>query len=238
MFQSIREDLQQVGRGTLDLLYPPLCAVCSVRLLDAHEPICTRCLRQIERPDLDELRARVEALPGAAGVFDECFALWMFGAVTAVQTVQHALKYRNRPVLGRALGRLVGQGLLHVRPETDLDLLIPVPLARLRFLERGYNQSAQLAHGLASVLEASVHTRGLHRTRSTRTQTRLNQHERLRNTQGAFAVADAGQVRDHRVGLVDDVITTGATALAAGQVLREAGVASLSLITLAYAQPR
>ena len=103
------------------------------------------------------------------------------------------------------------------------DRIVPVPLHRQRRLERGYNQSERLAAGLAAVLELPVEAERLTRPRPTRSQTALSKPERWRNVEAAFAVPDPGGVGGQRVLLVDDVLTTGATAVAAARALRSAG---------------
>src|SRR5690606_16767021 len=154
--------------------------------------------------------------------FDHAFALWLFDEGTTLQRVQHAVKYHNRPTLGVRLGRWIGEGLRERRVPTP-DLIVPVPLHRVRRLERGYNQSERLARGIADILDAEVDDDLLVRRRATRSQTSLDKQARWRNVAEAFALSDPAAVAGRRVLLVDDVITTGATVVAAAAPLREAG---------------
>ena len=162
-------------------------------------------------------------------------ALWGFDAGGTVQRVQHALKYRGRPSLGVPLGRLLGQAFERAVPAWRPDVVVPIPLSRLRELERGYNQSSGLASGAAEALGAASGT-VLVRTRPTQSQTTLAFAQRWANVDGAFALAPeaAGGLAGRRVLLVDDVLTTGATLLAATRPLRDAG-AEVGVAALAHA---
>jgi ComF family protein len=224
--------LRRFGQALLDVLYPPLCLGCEVRLPpDARAlPLCATCLRTLPRAEPGTLGPRLARFPEGAATFAHTTALWLFDADGALQQLQHALKYGNRPSLGVQLGRLVGEAWPAdaARP----DLIVPVPLHRRRRLERGYNQSERLATGIGEMLDSPVRSDLLTRPRPTRSQTALSQAERWRNVADAFALADAEVVAGQHVLLVDDVLTTGATAVAAAAPLRAAS-ATVSLATLA-----
>ena len=225
--------LRRLGRALLDVVYPPLCIGCDDRL-PPDEPalfLCAECLRALPRAEPGILRARLADLPGGPGAFGHASALWLFDDGGTMQRLQHALKYGNRPTLGVRLGRLVGEAW-HEHDRPTPDLIVPVPLHRRRRLERGYNQSERLAAGLADVLDRPVDVKGLARPHPTRSQTNLSKPERWRNVERAFAIPDPATVAGRRVLLVDDVLTTGATAVAAARLLRTAG-AEVDLAVLA-----
>ena len=117
----------------------------------------------------------------------------------------------------------------------NADMLVPVPLHRLRLLARRFNQAALLAQGIARARAIEVVPDLLERVRRTPPQTGLSLAARARNVRGAFRVGRdlAARVRDRRVVLVDDVMTTGATADACVATLRRAGAANVDVLTLA-----
>jgi ComF family protein len=110
-------------------------------------------------------------------------------------------------------------------------VLVPVPLARDRERERGFNQAGLLAEQLARGLPAALRPRWLARTRATAPQTALNAAERHHNVRGAFVASTAAA--EHVVVLVDDVLTTGATAGECARALRAAGAREVGVLTVA-----
>jgi len=223
---------REVGRGLLDVLYPPRCLGCGARPEAPHLPLCPSCLQSLERAPEMGVAARLDRLPVGQGVFEGALALWVFDKGGTLQAVQHALKYQNRPRYGVPLGRLMGEAFAEKYPAPDG--VVPVPLHRTRKLERGYNQSRSLAEGAADVLDCSVRPALLERPHPTRSQTGLSREERWRNVRDSFAAAPdcAG---GHWL-IVDDVLTTGSTAVAAGQTLAEADAEGLYLMTLGLAR--
>ena len=114
----------------------------------------------------------------------------------------------------------------------EADFLLPVPLHRLRLIRRRYNQSALLARALSKRTHVPVCTTALLRTKRTPSQGGLSAVGRRRNVSGAFTVADPGTIKDKRLILIDDVMTTGATLNACARVLKRAGAARLLSRTL------
>jgi ComF family protein len=112
---------------------------------------------------------------------------------------------------------------------TNADALIPIPLTRQALLARGYNQADLLARRLAPRNTLAA----LRRVKAQAPQHRLTRGERLRSMRGAFAVAPGAPIAGRHLLIVDDVMTTGATATAASQCLLAAGAASVSVLVLA-----
>ena len=137
------------------------------------------------------------------------------------------LKYGQRPRYGRLLGRSLAALDL-----PDVDALVPLPLHRTRFLERGYNQSEEIALGLAEVRALPCCADLLARTVATATQTTRTRAGRAENLAGAFAASP--EAAGLRLLLVDDVVTTGATARAAAAALADAGAAWVGVVAAGW----
>jgi ComF family protein len=158
----------------------------------------------------------------------------------------HLLKFDGRRQLAEhVLGRRMAETVRRLRPQASSSLVvIPVPLFAARQRERGYNQSLLLAQAAVKRLRKlepawSLHIqpRVLSRVKDTASMYALNPSQRRRNLQGAFRVLDAPAIRGQEVLLIDDILTTGATARECSRVLLAAGAAKVWVATAARAQP-
>ena len=153
-----------------------------------------------------------------------------------------AFKFGHRPELARLLARPMMTAVCAdpLHGKDTVDALVPVPLWPGRLAERGYNQSWELARRLSRWAGKPAKADVLLRTRATAVQSLLQASDRSANMRGAFAAAPAARrwIAGRRIGLVDDVMTSGATAFEAARVLRDAGAAEVRLWVLARAHPR
>lgn len=232
--QAAHRFVLHLWRGLLDVMYPPRCLHCNARISTSGVPLCSACLQRPERADPEAIMEHLERLPHAPAALDAAMALWRFDKDGALQQVQHGLKYGNRPRYGRALGRLMAACVRE--PSVAVEALVPIPLHRSRRYERGYNQSAMLARGLGAALGVPVRTDWLARPVPTRSQTHLARADRWANVAEAFRAEQPEAVAGTSLLLVDDVITTGATGLAAAAALKAAGAAQVALCALAFAR--
>jgi ComF family protein len=156
----------------------------------------------------------------------------------------HALKYGRIEGAARGLGRMLAEAIAHLAGEAPEEMLVvPVPLHRSKSSQRGFNQARLLAAEAIGFVKKrhpgwrlTLAPRTLMRLRATASQAGLNPRQRRLNVRGAFSVFDAGAVAGRNILLVDDILTTGATAREAARVLMEAGAATVWVATLARAQ--
>jgi ComF family protein len=160
---------------------------------------------------------------------------WIPGRTGA--PIVHALKYGGWSAVADGMAERMARLRWPRDVIEERAALVPVPLARVRERERGYNQSTLLARALAAKWELPVHDHVLERVRATRTQTRLTPDERRGNVSSAFRVpeAAAGELRGKHIVLVDDVITTGATLATCAAELFRAGARVISIVTFGRA---
>lgn len=215
---------------------PGQCAVC--RAWPAQS-LCESCVGRFAQPRPRCLRC---AIPVPNGVphcgrcvaepppLDACFAAVAYDYPWSSLIAQY--KFHGQAGWARAFATLM-RSTPWVEPALDdADLVLPMPLARERLAERGFNQSLLLARLLgAARAESSL----LLRIRNTPAQASLERQARLANVKGAFTLDPlrAAEVRGQRIVLVDDVMTSGASLFAAAQVLRDAGAARVTAVVLA-----
>jgi ComF family protein len=199
---------------TLRFLGPPACACCGYpfEYEAPSQSLCASCTRQL--PQYDRARA--------------VFAYDDFSR-SLILTFKHADRTHQAPSFGRWLAR-AGSELLG-----DADLIVPVPLHRWRLFHRRYNQSALLAQALGRESGKRVAVDLMTRRRRTPPQGRMSRAARIRNVRAAFAVREEWRerLRDARILLLDDVLTTGATVEECARVLKRGGAATVDVLTLA-----
>jgi len=229
--------LRRLGESALDLLFParcaacdepgesPFCALCAETLVMAS-PGCPVCGAPQDESLLPALKPRrcphCRARPPP---FAFAAAPCLHGG--ALAEAIHRLKYEGREDLGAALAVL-----FEACPLPKSDLLAPIPLHPRRLRQRGYDQAALLAAGAARRFGLPLR-RLLLRVRETGQQVGRDRTSRERAVRGAFVAA--AEVTGARICLIDDVLTTGATASAAAAALLDAGAAQVEVRTLARA---
>ena len=220
----------------VDLLFPRLCQACKANLLGTEDLICTDCLYNLPYTNFHLQAGNIVAQQFWGKVkLEHAYALLYFEKGGKVQHLMHQFKYRGMQKIGNKLGSIAGAQLLQTPMLQTVDHIIPVPLHKSRMRERGYNQSANFAKGLASTLQATVLENNLVRAVKTSTQTRKSRFARFENMQQVFALARPEELQGKHILLVDDIITTGSTLEACAQELLKVPGLKLSIATIAYA---
>jgi ComF family protein len=230
-------------RGLLDLIYPPRCLLCAQpprqreHFCDACEaglfhdlyPCCPRCAARVGPFAVSDgscAACRAEGVP-----FEATVRLGPY--VGPLRDAVLRIKSNHNEGLAELLGERLAVAHADRLRALNLDAIVPVPLHWRRRLVRGYNQSAAVAHGIGSRLGLPCRYRWLRRVRATKSQKTLGLTQRRENVKGAFFANR--RLDGLHVLLVDDVMTTGATAAEAARALRRAG-ARVSVAVLARAE--
>jgi ComF family protein len=240
---QIASALRVPFRLILEMGLPQLCPSCRDPVGDGAG-LCAACwakLSPIERPFCEKLGIPFTYDPGP-GIYSmqaiadppayaRARAAVRYDEIAG--TMVHALKYGDRldlaPVMARWMARAGGELL------SDAELIVPVPLHWRRMWSRRFNQSATLAKLLAKPHGLPVSVTALKRVRATPQQVGLSKSERAANVQGAFRVPPEKRlaVKGRRLVLIDDVLTTGATADVCTKVLLRAGALRVDVLVLA-----
>jgi ComF family protein len=243
VFARLGEALRAPFRVALDLALPPLCPACREPVGEA-QGLCAACwskLSPIARPFCERLGIPFVYDPGPGILSMEAIAdpPSYARARAAVRyddiarSLVQAFKYGDRldlaPIMGRWMAR-AGAELL-----ADADVILPVPLHWRRLWARRFNQSALLAKIVSGISGLPLLHDSLARVKATPQQIGLSRSERAINVQGAFKVfaAGKGQIARRRVLLIDDVLTSGATADACTRALLRAGASAVDVLVFA-----
>ena len=234
---AIRGLLPELTAPLRDFLLPPLCFHCGGARPRELTGLCFACWKSVEviRKEDPGVRDAVARICADGGV-DAFFSLFRFRKNAPIQSLLHELKYGGKPMLGYALGVMLGTEISRLGGFPAQAGIVPVPLHSAKRRERAYNQSEQIARGLADRTKTPLIPDLLRRNRYTRSQTEVRANERASNVEGAFSVPSPWRrLQGEGICLVDDVVTSGSTLRECARVLREVGFKDIAGVSLALA---
>lgn len=222
----------------LDLISPRLCVVCGRRLTVTEEVICASCYLHLPRTGFgqDPYENEMARLFWGQIPIERAAALFYYEAQSEVARILYKLKYENRPEVGEVMGRLVARELQNYGFFDGIDGIVAVPLTRRRQHQRGYNQSLEIAHGIRAVTGLTVYDKAVRRMYFKGSQTTRGRWERNENVERVFELVDGKVLHGQHILIVDDVVTTGATAIACAKELVKAGDVRISVLSLGFAK--
>ncbi|WP_371218649.1 ComF family protein [Orientia tsutsugamushi] len=144
----------------------------------------------------------------------------------------HAFKYYDKPLIAMMLAQL-----LYVRYQYNIlsaDYIIPVPIHRFKLLLRGYNQAQVLGKYLSDIAKLPIKSNILIKYKWTKSQTKLTKKERIKNISGSFRINNSEIIKNKKIILLDDVVTTGTTVNLCTKLLKNAGAKSVFVLCIAY----
>jgi ComF family protein len=247
-------------KSLLAALFPSDCRICQSALFSVSRlPVCSSCIESIQPIRAARCNVCGDLLSVADGAFgDACCPECAgdspaferavnYGAYTGVlKQLIHLLKYERIRPAANVLGRLAAEACLQLEGDIDVPelLMIPVPVHKVRMRSRGFNQAELIARAAHRGIEQAIGRRltldvtALLRVRFAESQVALKAEERRQQIRGAFKVTSRELVKGREILLVDDVLTTGATASECARELRLAGAARVWVVTPARALGR
>jgi ComF family protein len=204
--------------------------------------MCARCGDSLAAPDLRSAASLCRACRLAPPPFVRAAAYGLYQG--RMKDAIHSFKFDRLRPAARVLGDMLAEAIGKLAAEAPAEMLVvPVPLHKSKLAQRGFNQARVLAERAVAALairhpwwRLTLADSTLIRLRATRSQAGLSPRERRLNLRGAFVVSDPAAVAGRHILLIDDILTTGATARAAAWALLNAGAASAWVATLARAQ--
>ncbi len=228
------------------LAFPTICQICNTRQAEPSDGyVCLQCLRDVRpttTPWCNQCGLPFDAEPTESSTCLNCHETkWHFDSARSlfatrglVRKVIHRFKYHHayffRPLINRWFS------MVNQFPDDLHEWVIPIPLHRLKKREREFDQAVHMAKTVSTTLKIPFNINAIKRVKNTETQTHLSRSNRLSNMKGAFAVKRNFNLNG-TVLLVDDVMTTGATASACAYTLKQAGVKTVNVLTLARGLP-
>lgn len=207
----------------LHILFPPKCILCKRVLLENETDLCRNCREN--QPEFSGRKIKLSFLAQWTGV-------WYYKENVRQSILRY--KFGNRRSYAQSYGRLLAMKLMNEGWENP-ELLTWVPISRRRKRTRGYDQTELLGQAVAAELGIEL-TPTLIKTRHTKPQSTIGGiSQRKANILGAYRVIDPNLVKSKRILLLDDILTTGATASECARILLTAGAKEVKLATLAVA---
>jgi len=224
-----------IFRSIWELAYPPYCAACENSLTVETGELCLNCQTGLPVSGISEIENNwivqelIEKVPPVYG-----HALYSFRQGNDVQQLIHNIKYKSRPKAAFEVGLQQGEIIKGTRI-AQADAIVPVPIARKRLKERGYNQALHYANGLAQSMQLPIQELLVKNTFK-KSQTKLGREGRFRNVADSMEVLDPTLVTGKHLIIADDVFTTGATMAACASLLYAAGAKHISVVTTAISR--
>ena len=163
-------------------------------------------------------------------------ALFYYEAHAETAAILYQLKYKNHPEIGGVMGRMLAREVLGSGFFEGIDAIVPVPLARKRQRQRGYNQSQEIARGICEVSGLPIYNKVVRRNVFEGSQTSRGRWERNENVENVFELTDAELIRHNHLLVIDDVVTTGATVIACAKTLCQSEGVTVSVLALGFAK--
>ncbi|MFA6378478.1 MAG: ComF family protein [Candidatus Omnitrophota bacterium] len=231
----------------LDLVYPPQCLLCQAKPSDklkilcdvCHEaicfntpPFCKKCSRHLLAPGEHTLCPQCrKRIPD----FDMAWSATIYNE--PMKHLLHLFKYQRKTTLKYLLTDLICTFLeqYHI-PIQTFDYLVPIPVHPTKQREREFNQTQLIAELLAKRFHRQISINNLIRVKHSRPQAVLEEKERWTNIKDAFRIRHSFSFKNKSILLIDDLMTTGATACEAAKVCKQAQASSVGILTLAVGQ--
>lgn len=221
-----------------DLIAPRACPVCGRRMSITEVALCGACNFTLPRTGyqkspLDNELARL--FWGRIPV-EKCAAFFFYKPHSPSSHLIYKLKYYDHPEIGEDLGEMLAEEYLPSGFFDGITMILPTPLARKRIRQRGYNQSLEIAKGVAKVTGLPICEKTVRRRNFTESQTRKDRWQRNENVEKDFELLNTDILENQHVLLIDDVITTGATLSAFGKEIAKAKNVKISILALGFAK--
>lgn len=231
---NLNNKLVQTVKDVMSLFYPNLCVVCHQTLVTGEEFLCIECELALpksgyplnaENPLSKKFWGRIS--------LESSTAFMLFNKEDTVKEIIHQIKYQGKKELAEWFAKQFAASIAQEVEKMKVDAFIPVPMHKKKLRSRGFNQAALLAHAMGSELNIPVIESLLLKKTNTKSQTKKGRFDRWLNAEHQYAINFPENLEGLHIGLVDDVVTTGATMEACVQSFNEVKNLKISIFALA-----
>ena len=206
------------------MIYPPVCGFCGK--LDKNS-LCNKCKIRIQKNAI----CKIEDYRETTSFFDE--HLYLFQYDGEIRNAILNFKFNEQAYIYKTFLEILKNNEKICTQIKKYDIIMPIPISKKRFKQRGYNQSALIARNLAKTLNIDYKENVLVKIKDNKPQSELGQHERSANVKDVYKLIEPNKIYQKRILLVDDIYTTGSTANECAKVLKENNANIVGIFTLA-----
>ena len=207
-----------------NLIYPPKCGVCGKL---SEDFLCKKCRKMLE----NEGKFKVEKVFYEEKNFNEHMYFFKYEGIIRRLILNY--KFKEQSYLYKTFVNFLLKNEKFFEITKKYDTIVPVPISKKRYKERGYNQSYLLAKELVKETNLNLENECLFKTKNIIEQSKLNKEERLKNIQGVYELRNKEKLFNKNIILLDDIYTTGSTAVECCKILKEALPKKIGVLTIA-----
>ena len=205
----------------LELIYPTKCGFCNQICKDA---ICKKCEIKLKKYEINLIKNNKE-------YYSKSMHIYRYQG--DIRRIMIDYKFNNKPYLYKTFAKIVLKNKKICGFLKNYDIIIPVPIHKIRKLKRGYNQTELIAKEISKNADLKLERSVLVKQKNIATQSSLNRKNRKQNVNNAFAIRNEDKISNKKVLLFDDIYTTGSTVLECAKVLRKSNVKEIGVFTIA-----
>lgn len=229
--------LDEIQKNLLNTLFPVFCNGCNNLLLKNENVICTKCLHHLPLTHHHTIKnTEIDKTFYGLVPFEFGASMLYFTKKGISQNLIHNLKYRNRQEIGTYLGNLYAKELMNLEIIATIDYIVPVPLHKKRFHERGYNQITTFCKAIEKNLDIPMLEEVLVKNKNLKSVTDKSKEGRLEHNKNVFLIENQEKIEGKHILIIDDVFTTGATIEACAKEILKIKNTKISILTMAYSQ--
>lgn len=204
-----------------------MCSICGT---SSKQYLCKKCEKKLNQMKIFSAPEHLKSAPEGY-FFDEKIHAFMYEGIVRELILQY--KFNHKPYIYRTFKTFFQNNEKLYLLFRNYDIIVPVPISKRRWKDRGYNQSTLLTKELAKIFDLEHEENVIIKTKNNLTQSTLGKEDRLLNAKNVYKIKDNTNIKNKNILLVDDIFTTGATCNECAKVLKEAGAKKVGIFTIA-----